>query len=146
MWGVNSRSSSRSIFGLQLLDLNLGSTMYPALVPSMSHIKSCWGVNSRSRSIFELYFFKLNLGSTLALAQSNLIVGKVGGQLWIWIQFQIHLWVVLFDLNLGSTPALGPSMFHLNLLWLFFPDDHFEYEQPYVIFKIECFVPVLYSK
>ena len=40
----------------------------------------------------------------------------LGGQLWIWIQFQIHIWAVLFDLNLRSTLALSLvlSMSYLN--------------------------------
>ena len=58
------------------------------------------------------------------------------------IQLKINISVVLFDLISGSTPALEPSMFHLSLLWSFFLDD----QQPYVIFKIECFVPLLHSK
>ena len=33
------------------------------------------------------------------------------------IQLQIHIWVVLFYLNLGSTLALFPSMSHLSPLW-----------------------------
>ena len=43
--GVNSRSgsNSRSIFGLQLFDLNLGSTPFLAPVPSMSYLRSCEG-------------------------------------------------------------------------------------------------------
>ena len=40
---------------------------------------------------------------------------NLGGQLLIWIQ--IHIWVVLFDLNLGSTLAQGPSVFHFSSLW-----------------------------
>ena len=33
------------------------------------------------------------------------------------MQPQILMWVVFFYLNLGSTPAWGPSMFHFSLLW-----------------------------
>ena len=31
----------------------------------------------------------------------------MGDQLWFRIQLQIHIWVVLFDLTLGSTPSLA---------------------------------------
>ena len=34
----------------------------------------------------------------------------------------------------------------LHKVVLFFEDNHFEYQQPYVIFKIECFIPKLHSK
>ena len=42
----------------------------------------------------------------------------MGVQLWILIQLQIHIWVALFDLNLGSTLALAPVSFmsHLSSL------------------------------
>ena len=36
-----------------------------------------------------------------------------------WIQLQIHIWVVLFDMNLGSTVALVPSVSLLSSLWLY---------------------------
>ena len=77
MWEVNSRSSSRSIFGLLLFDLNLGSTPSPAQVPSTSHLSSCGGSNPAPYPYVGLPF----------------------------------------ELNLGSTPGLGPSVFHLSLLW-----------------------------
>ena len=48
-----------------------------------------------------------------------LTLAHYGGQLQIWIQLQIYIWIVLFDLNLGSipAPALVPSMSHLKSLW-----------------------------
>ena len=68
-WGVNSGSgaSSRSIFGLQCFDLNLGPTLVPALFTSMSHLSSLGKVNSASSSSFGLLLFDLQLGSTLSL-------------------------------------------------------------------------------
>ena len=41
------------------------------------------------------------------------------GQLQIWIQLHIHIWVVTFDLNLGPTPSLAPvpSVSHLRTCW-----------------------------
>ena len=67
--GVNSGSgaSSRSIFGLQCFDLNLGPTLVPALFTSMSHLSSLGKVNSASSSSFGLLLFDLQLGSTLSL-------------------------------------------------------------------------------
>ena len=41
----------------------------------------------------------------------------VVGQLQIWIWHQIHIWVVPFDLNLGSSHALVPSMSHPRWIW-----------------------------
>ena len=46
--GVNSRSSSRSKSGLQLFELNLGSTPFLAPVPLMSYLRSCDGSGGRS--------------------------------------------------------------------------------------------------
>ena len=47
-------------------------------------------------------------------------------------------------------PYLHSKLSHLKNSFTssshFFPDDHFEYQQPYVIFKIEFFVPFLHSK
>ena len=122
------------------------------------------GVNSRSgsssRSIFGLFFLTciLNLGSTLAMVpfMSHLWLIVVGGQL----QIQIYIWVVLFELNFHCIDIMLTLCYLQNSTfflitpfqvvrfekflhkWDFlFPDDHFEYQQPYVTFKIECFVP-----
>ena len=97
---VKSGSISRSIFGLQLFYLNLGSTPSLSPVPSMPHLRSCGeGVSSdswsSSRSIFVLYLW----GSTPSLAPVPSVsqLRSCGGQLCIWIQLQIHIWVVTFQ-------------------------------------------------
>ena len=75
-----------------------GSTLSLAPVPSMSHLRLWWGVNSgcRSSSIFGLKSFYLNLGSTPSLSPGHLFhtLGHVWGQLKI--QLQIHMCVVPF--------------------------------------------------
>ena len=67
--------------------------------------------------LFGLQLFDLNLGSTPSLLQSHLCLTLGDGRsTLIWIQLQIHIWVVTFYLNLGSTPSLAPiqSMYHLR--------------------------------
>ena len=116
-----SWSSSRSIFGLQLFYLNLGSTPSLAPVPSMSHLRSCWGVNPgcRSSSIFGLYFLP---------------------------EFSLY-WYYVNPMLSSKFNILSKNSVQHGQIWIIpsqagfiFPDDHFEHQQSYVIFKIECFV------
>ena len=62
LWGVNSRSSSRSIFVFYLLTWiegrGGGSTMAPAPVPSLSNLSWLWEVNFR-KIWGQLHFFCL---------------------------------------------------------------------------------------
>ena len=194
MWGVNSRS----IFELQLIDLNLGSTSSLAKVTSMSNLRSCGGLTPDLDPPLDPYLCSTFCGSTPSPALSMSDPRSCWGPLSIQIQLQIHICVVLW----GSTPSLAPvtSMSHLQIMcvcrestlyldpapdpyfyrwsfwmpttlcylqnWMFcpitpfqvvtiekiihklglyFPDNHFEDLQPYVIFKTECFVPELCS-
>ena len=102
MWGVNSICSS--IFGLQLFDLNLGSTPYPQPY-----------VFFKIESLFhnpppDPYLCSTFWGSTPSLAPVTSMSDfrSCADQLWFWIQLQIHIWAVPFDLKLGSTPSLAP--------------------------------------
>ena len=81
----------------------------PAPVPSMSHLRSCGGVNSRS--IFELQLFDLNLGSTSSLAPVTSMyhcTSCVGGS--------------TLDLDTAPDPYFGLYLLTLNKgplhLWL----------------------------
>ena len=101
-----------------LFDLNLGFSLVlaPALVPSKPHLTSLLGIKSGSRScsrsIFGLYLHSGSDSCHLYVSPSIIM----GGQLWIWITLQIHILVVLLYHNLGSTPApvLGPPMSYLT--------------------------------
>ena len=110
--GVNSRS----IFGLQLFHLNLGSTPLLAPVPSMSHLRLCGGgklwIQIQPQIHIWVVTFYLNLGFTpfLAPVPSMSHLSSCGGHLWI----QIHFWVVLFELNLGSIPSLATVPSHCS--------------------------------
>ena len=61
--GVNSISTSESIFGLQLFNLNLGSTLSPAqthLCLPLAHGRVNSTTQSISRSIFVLYLLRVH--------------------------------------------------------------------------------------
>ena len=61
-----------------------------------------------------------------------------GGQLWIQIQFWFHICVVL--LMVHSISGSSPIYVSLYIMW----GNCFEYQQSYVIFKIEHFIPYFY--
>ena len=122
--GINSRSILRSIFGLQLFDLNLGSTLSPASVPSLSHLRSCGGSTPDLDPTPDLY-----LGCTF------------------WPEFSLY-WYYVNPMLSSKFNILSHNSFPSGQIWkissqagLFFPDGHFEYQQPYVIFKFEHFTP-----
>ena len=131
------------------------------------------GVYSRSLNQPQIHIwvvlFDLNLGSTLALALA--LVPFIYHQSSLWLrgdqlqsQLQNHIWVVCFDLNFHCIDIML-TLFYLQnssfcsitaFQWSesknsfmnrgCFSYNHFEYQQPYAIFKIECFVPYLHSK
>ena len=84
----------------------------------MSHLSSFWGVNSWS--IFKLQLFDLNLGSTPSLA----LVPSMSQLSLLWGQLQIHICVVLFDLNFHCIDImltlcyLQNSIFYATTLFL----------------------------
>ena len=120
--GVNSGSgsSSISIFGLQLFDPNLGPIQSPTPVPSISHLSSCGGstldLDPAPYAYLGCNFLTSVYGSLQFQSHLCLTLANVWGQLWIWIQLHMHIWVVLFDINLGCMPSLAPipSMSHLK--------------------------------
>ena len=155
MWGVTSgsRSSSRSIFVLYLFR----STPSLAPVPSVSPY-IMWGSTP-----------DLDPAPDPCLG-SNLLT-LITGPLHLWLQsylcftldhvrgqLQIHIWVVIFDLNfhciiltlwyLQNSIFCPITLFHVVRFeklfhkQVLFRDNCFEYQPPYVIF----FVPKLCSK
>ena len=46
----------------------------------------------------------------------------------------------LNDLSHNSI-ASGQNLKFIHKQGSFFPDDHFEFKHPFIIFEIECFVP-----
>ena len=58
-------------------------------------------------------------------------------------QLQIHMWVILFDLNLGSTVAVGPSVFHFSsLCWWWWWDGPLQLQSPLCLTSDDCGDPI----
>ena len=77
------------------------STPSLALVPSISHLSTCWGMGGvgscPDQDPYLDCTFYLNLGSTPGPipSMSHLSTLRGGGQVWILIQLQIHIWLPL---------------------------------------------------
>ena len=57
------------------------------------------------------------LSSKLNPLLSQNSIHQVGGQLWIWIQLQIHIWVALFDLNFHCIDIIITLCSFIPELW-----------------------------